>query len=154
MAQPPSTTELVPLKDILESIVFLKDGSLRAVIDVSAINFELRSTDEQIALLQQFQGFLNSVDFPLQVVVQSRKYDIDEYLKVVEKATAVLTNDMLRVQAEEYTRYIRELSELANIMKKKFYVVTKTTLKQLIYRRLRQFSMRKTFNESKTLWNK
>ena len=82
MAEAP-TTKIVPVKDIKEHMVFLKDGSIRAVIDVSAINFELRSSDEQIALTQNFQGFLNGIDFRLQILVQSRKYDIEEYISHV-----------------------------------------------------------------------
>jgi type IV secretory pathway VirB4 component len=123
MAEAPATTKIVPLKDITEHIIFLKDDSLRSVLEVSAINFELRSTDEQIALIQQFQGFLNSIDFTLQIVMQSRKYNIEEYLSTLRTTAGDLTNEMLKVQAEEYIRFVRELSDLANIMKKKFYVV-------------------------------
>lgn len=123
MAEAPTTTQIVPLKDIREHMVFLKDGSLRAILDVSATNFELRSSDEQLALIQQFQNFLNSIDFRLQIVVQSRKYDIEQYLVHVQEATDVLTNDMLKIQAEEYIRFVRELSDLANIMKKRFLVI-------------------------------
>lgn len=123
MPKEPTTTQIVPLKDIKEHMVFLKDGSLRAVIEVSAINFELRSSDEQIALTQNFQGFLNSVDFRLQILVQSRKYDIEEYIGHVQEQTNALENDMLKVQSEEYIRFVRELSDLANIMRKRFLVV-------------------------------
>lgn len=123
MAETPSTTQVVPLKDISGNMVILKDGAVRSVIDVSAINFELRSTDEQLAIIQQFQNFLNSIDFTIQIIVQSRKFNIEDYLAKVEEATAQITNDMLQVQAEEYMRFVRELSDLANIMKKKFYIV-------------------------------
>lgn len=123
MAETPSTTQIVPLKDIQEKMVMLKDGGVRSVIDVSAINFELRSTDEQLALIQQFQNFLNSIDFTIQILVHSRKYNIEDYLAKIEEAMTQITNEMLRVQAEEYMRFVRELSDLANIMKKKFYIV-------------------------------
>lgn len=123
MPEKPPTTQLVPVKDILEQLILLKDGSVRSVLDVSAINFELRSSDEQMALIQQFQNFLNSIDFPIQILVQSRKYNIEQYLKIIEEAAAALDNAMLAVQAEEYMRFVRELSDLANIMTKKFFVV-------------------------------
>lgn len=119
----PSTTDLVRIKDIADNIVILKDGTLRAVVDIGAINFELRSTDEQEAILQQFEAFLNSVDFPLQVVVQSRRFDIAGYVKQVTDTAATLPNELLKVQAAEYTRFVTELSELANIMAKRFFVV-------------------------------
>lgn len=119
----PSTAELIPITDIASGIVTLKDGSLRAVVQINAINFELRSSDEQQAIIQQFQGFLNSVDFPFQIVIHSRRFDITEYLESVQKASDQLTNELLKVQAGEYIRYVGELAALANIMAKQFFVI-------------------------------
>lgn len=149
MAPPPSTTDLVPLKDIKDNLVFLKNGTLRSVIDVSAVNFDLRSSEEQIALLQQFQNFLNSVDFPIQIVVHSRRYDIGKYLEVVKTATDALTNDMLRIQGEEYSRYIQELSSLANIMTKKFYIVIPLQIKTQAQSKGIMETLRVTFAKKK-----
>ena len=118
-----STKNLVDIADIIDNVVLLKNGSLRALIEVSAINFELRSEGEQVAILQNFQRFLNSIDFPLQIVVNSRKLDIDDYLKLLEKATGSLTSELLKIQAEEYSKFIKEMSDLSNIMSKKFYIV-------------------------------
>ena len=120
---PPSTTELIPVADIGSGIMTLKDGTLRAIVRISAINFDLRSTDEQTAIIQQFQGFLNSLDFAFQVVVQSRRFDVSAYIALVQAAAEKQTNELLKVQAGEYARYVGELSELANIMSKQFYVV-------------------------------
>jgi len=75
-----STEQLVPIADIREGVVILKNSSLCMVLEVSAINFELRSNDEQVAILQNFQNFINSVDFPLQIVVSSRRLKIEEYI--------------------------------------------------------------------------
>ena len=118
-----STKQLVDISDIIDNVVILKNGSLRAVIEVSAINFELRSDGEQVAILQNFQRFLNSTDFPLQIVVNSRKLDIDDYLKLVEKSTEALNSELLKIQASEYAKFIKELSDLSNIMSKKIYIV-------------------------------
>ena len=118
-----STKDLIQIADIKDNVVLLKNGSLRTVIEVSAINFELRSDDEQVAILLNFQRFLNSVDFPLQIVINSRRYDIDDYLKIIQGASSTLTNELLRIQATEYTTFVRELSDLSNIMSKKFYIV-------------------------------
>lgn len=93
------------------------------VLEVSAINFELRSGDEQIAILQGFQRFLNSADFPLQIVVNSRQLNIENYLKTVDQVAESAENELLKIQASEYSRFIKELSSLSNIMSKKFYVV-------------------------------
>lgn len=111
------------IADIIDNAVLLKNGSLRAVIEVSAINFELRSDDEQMAILQNFQRFLNSIDFPLQIVIASRQLNIDDYLKLIEQSSNTLTNELLKIQAAEYGKFIKDLSELSNIMSKKFYIV-------------------------------
>ena len=118
-----STKQLVEVANIIDNVVLLKNGSLRAVIEVSALNFELRSEGEQIAILQNFQRFVNSIDFPLQIVVHSRKLNIDEYLKLIDQSSSELTNELLKIQAVEYGKFIKELSDLSNIMSKKFYIV-------------------------------
>ncbi len=118
-----STKQLVEIANIIDNIVLLKNGSLRSVIEVSAINFELRSEGEQIAILQNFQRFVNSIDFPLQIVINSRKLNIDEYVKLIDESSNALTNELLKIQAAEYSKFIKELSDLSNIMSKKFYIV-------------------------------
>lgn len=128
MANEPSTSDLIQIQELRDGVLILKDGSLRAVVSVTAINFELRSSDEQQAILQQFAGFLNSIDFPIQMVVHSRRYDITEYIKTVQVAAEQLTNELLKVQATEYIRFVSELSDLANIMAKNFYVVLPLTV--------------------------
>jgi len=119
----PSTQQLVMIREIRDSVLLLKDGSMRAIIEVSAINFELRSEDEQIAIIQNFQKFVNSIDFPLQICLISRRLYIDNYLKLAAEASSQLDNELLRIQASEYMKFIKELSSLTNIMSKKFYIV-------------------------------
>ena len=85
----------------------LKDGSMRAIIEVSAINFELRSEDEQIGIIQNFQKFINSIDFPLHISIISRRLYIDNYLKLTAEATGQLDNELLRIQAVEYMKFIK-----------------------------------------------
>ncbi len=123
MASNPSTADLIQIQELRDGVLLLKDGSLRAVVKVSAINFELRSSDEQHALLQQFGAFVNSIDFPIQMIAHSRRYDISAYLALIKTASEQLTNDLLKIQATEYIRFVGELSDLANIMQKNFYVV-------------------------------
>lgn len=118
-----TTRQLVEIADIVDEIILLKNGSLRTVIEVTSINFELRSGDEQTAILQNFQRFLNSLDFPLQIVVNSRRLNINEYIKLLEDTANNLQNELIKIQANEYSNFIKELSDLANIMSKKFYIV-------------------------------
>jgi len=117
-----TTKELVSIADIKDSIVLLKNGSLRAIIEVSSINFELRSEGEQTAILQNFQRFLNSIDFPLQMIVNSRQLNMDQYIKAVDAIAESNTNELLKIQALEYGKFIKELLDLSNIMTKHFYV--------------------------------
>ena len=118
-----STENLISISDIRDGVVVLKNGSLRMVLEISAINFELRSADEQVAILQGFQRFLNSADFPVQIIVSSRELSLDIYLKTVERIVESVESELLKIQAMEYSRFIKELSSLSNIMSKKFYLV-------------------------------
>jgi hypothetical protein len=117
-----STQLFLDISEIKNDAVILKDGSLRAVLMVSSINFALKSEDEQTALVSSYVSFLNYLDFPLQIVIQSRKLNIDNYIKRLDDAEAGLTNDLLRKQIVNYKAYINELIELGDIMTKRFYV--------------------------------
>ena len=125
MAEPKNQTtkDFVRLAEIRDTVLVLKDGSLRSVVEIGSINFELKSTDEQVAIIQGFQNFINSLDFPLQIAASSRKLDIEPYLKSLEGLTESLKNELLKIQAAEYSRFIKGLTELTNIMAKKFYIV-------------------------------
>lgn len=118
-----TTKDFVEVADIREDIVILKDGSLRTLIEATSINFDLKSNDEQIAILQGFQDFLNSVDFPLQICISSRKLDIMPYLKSLDQLQDTIKSELLKIQLVEYSRFIKGLTELANIMSKGFFVV-------------------------------
>lgn len=115
--------EIVPIKEIRDGIVTLKDGSLRMVLVASSINFSLKSGDEQIAILTQFQDFLNSLDFQMQISVESRRLDIRPYLTTLEKQLKEQTNDLIKLQTREYIDFIKNFTDTTNIMTKSFYIV-------------------------------
>lgn len=117
-----STQIFLDIAEIKNDTVILKDGSLRAILMVSSINFALKSEDEQSALVSSYVGFLNYLDFPIQIIIQSRKLNIDTYIKRIEDAEAGLTNDLLKKQIVNYKAYIHELIELGDIMTKRFYI--------------------------------
>ena len=96
---------------------------MRAFLIVSAINFALKSGDEQQAVVMQFQSFLNSVNFPMQICVQSRRLDIRPYVATLEGREREQTNDLMKIQIREYAQFIRRFTELNNIMTKSFFVV-------------------------------
>ncbi len=119
----PRTQDFIPVKEIRDGIVVLEDGSLRAVLLASAINIALKSPDEQQAVIMQFQGFLNSLEFPIQISIQSRRYDIKPYLLTLERRIEQQTEELLRLQTQEYIEFIKWFTDSVNIMSKKFYVV-------------------------------
>ena len=118
-----STQDFVEVADVRESVVVLKNGSLRSIVEVGSMNFELKSQDERVAIVMAFQEFLNSIDFSLQIVVNSRKLNIAPYLVYLDSLTQNIEHELLKIQATEYSRFVKGLTELANIMSKKFYVV-------------------------------
>lgn len=119
----PNTSDFIDIADIRDTLLILKNGSLRSLVEVSSMNFELKSNDEQVAIIQAFQNFINSIDFPLQIVIRSSKLDINPYLKSLGELMDQQPNELLRIQVTEYTRFVGGLTELANIMSKKFYIV-------------------------------
>ncbi|OGL73519.1 hypothetical protein A3E39_02120 [Candidatus Uhrbacteria bacterium RIFCSPHIGHO2_12_FULL_60_25] len=111
------------IAEIKEDIVIMKDGTIRGVLLVSSINFALKNVDEQNAIVQAYMGFLNSIDFPIQIVIQSRRMNIDTYLRSLLDAQKTQTNDLLRAQIADYREYVAQLVQLGDIMQKRFYVV-------------------------------
>ena len=118
-----TTQQFVPIREVRDGIVILKDGGLRAVIAASSINLSLKSAEEQKAIISQFQAFLNSLDFSLQIAIQSRRYDVREYLMILEKKEKEQVEPLLRVQTKEYIEFVRNFVETHNIMTKNFYLV-------------------------------
>lgn len=127
-----TTKQFVDIHDIREGVVILKNSSLRMILEVNSVNFDLKSADEQTAIIRGFQNFINSLDFPLQIIIQSRRLDIKGYLNKTEILVNQLDNELLRIQGVEYLRFIRGLTELANIMSKKFYLVVPFYLTEAI----------------------
>lgn len=105
----------------------MRDGSMRAVLMTSSLNFALKSSDEQIAIILQYQNFLNSLDFSVQFFISSRKLNIEPYLETLKDAEKKQTNDLLRLQITEYIDFIRTFVRSANIVSKSFYVVVPFT---------------------------
>ena len=119
----PATQRYLDISEIREDTIVMKDGTLRAAVMVSSINFALKSEDEQTALVQAYMSFLNSIDFPLQIVIQSRRMNIDDYLRALQEQHRVTENDALRTQIKDYLSFIQELVTLGDIMQKRFFVV-------------------------------
>lgn len=118
-----STQQYLDIAEIKDNTVVMKDGTLRAVLLVSSINFALKSEDEQNAVIDSYVRFLNNLSFTLQIVIQSRELDIDNYLQYLKAKEKEQTNKLLKVQTADYIEYIRDLTSLGKIMNKRFYIV-------------------------------
>lgn len=122
MTQSPSQN-FVPISEIRDGIVMLKNGEMRAVLLATPLNLGLKSFDEQQATISGFQNFLNALEFPIQIVSSSRRLDIRPYLLSLENRIPEIKEELLRVQTREYIEFIRWFNEQYNIMSKFFYVV-------------------------------
>ena len=113
-----ATQEFVPIKEVRDGIIVLKDGDLRAIVLANSINLSLKSEDEQKATILQFQSFLNTLDFSIQISVQSRRLDIRPYLLLLENRIKIQNEPLLKLQTREYIEFIRNFTESVAIMTK------------------------------------
>lgn len=123
MAPGKSTQSFVPVQEVRNGVVILKDGGYRGIMMCSSLNFALKSEDEQRAIIGGFQNFLNTLDFSVEIVVHSRKMDIRPYLGLLNERMATQTSELMRIQLREYIAFIRNFIEGADIMTKTFYIV-------------------------------
>lgn len=122
-----ATQEFVPIKEVRDGVVVLKDGGLRAIVLANSVNLSLKSEDEQKATILQFQNFINTLDFPIQISVQSRRLDIRPYLLLLENRIKVQNEPLLKIQTKEYIEFIRSFTESVSIMTKSFFIVVPYT---------------------------
>jgi len=123
MAVSKATQEFVPIKEIRDGLVILKDGSMRAVVMASSINFALKSADEQQGVIMQFQNFLNGLDFSIQISIQSRELDIRPYISMLEGRYKNEVGDLMKIQIREYIQFVKNFVDQTSIMTKTFFVV-------------------------------
>ena len=118
-----STQQYLDIAEIKGDCVILRDGTMRAVLLASSINFALKSEDEQNAVIEAYIRFLNNLSFSLQIVIQSRELNITSYLEYLKQKEKEQTNRLLKAQTGDYIDYIKELTSIGKIMNKRFYVV-------------------------------
>ncbi len=115
--------DFVPIKEVRDGVLVLKDGSMRAILLTSSLNFSLKSDDERNAIIMQFQDFLNSLDFAVEISIQSRRLDIRPYIALLEDRYKEQMNDLMKIQTREYIEFIKKFTESTSIMTKSFFVV-------------------------------
>ncbi|MFA4998634.1 MAG: hypothetical protein WC514_01310 [Candidatus Paceibacterota bacterium] len=126
-----STQQFLEIDQIKQGVVVLRNKSLRGIIMVSSLNFALKSDEEQTAIIYQFQNFLNSLDFSLEIVVQSRRLNITGYLDKLKDLERAQENELLKMQTAEYQKFVRDLIAGGAIMSKTFFVVVPFTLVEI-----------------------
>ncbi|MEX1051994.1 MAG: DUF87 domain-containing protein [Patescibacteria group bacterium] len=132
--KPAATQKFLQIERIRDGIVILKDGRLRKIVKCMPLNFDLKSEKEKEVAVYQYQNFLNSLKFPLQIVIQSRRVDLSAYIEKVEHASANEINELLQKQSKDYLDFIKILSEQVNIMEKSFYLIVGHTVKGAVER--------------------
>ena len=118
-----SSQEFVPIKEVRNGVIVLKDGGLRAILVASSLNLSLKSSEEQTAIINEFQNFVNGLDFPTQICMQSRRLDIRPYLLTLENRLKEQTEPLLKIQTKEYINFIKSFTDEVNIMTKTFFIV-------------------------------
>jgi hypothetical protein len=118
-----ATQEFVPIKEVRDGVVILKDGSLRVLLMASSINLALKSQDEQQAIIGQFQNFLNSLEFSVEFFIQSRDLDIRPYIALLQDRLTQELDELMKIQIREYMAFIKDFTGRANIMTKNFFIV-------------------------------
>ncbi|MDO8639181.1 MAG: hypothetical protein Q7R43_06405 [Candidatus Daviesbacteria bacterium] len=114
--------EFIPIKNVQDDLVFLKDGGASMVISTSAVNFGLLFETEQVAIIESFAGMLNSLSFPIQIVILSHRLDVSSYLKTLDKAMSTQTNPKLKELTAHYHQFIESIIKENDVLDKKFYV--------------------------------
>lgn len=126
-----SSQQFLEIGEIKQGVLVLKNKSLRGVLMVSSLNFALKSEEEQDAIIYQFQNFLNSLDFSIETVVQSRRLNITGYLEKLKELEKTQENELLKIQTGGYHDFIKDLIAGGSIMAKTFFVVIPFTLLEI-----------------------
>jgi type IV secretory pathway VirB4 component len=122
-SNPNSTQNALLISEVRDGIVIMNDGSFRAVVMCKSINFDLMSPEEREAVEFSYQGFLNSLYFPIQIFIRSQKVDIRPYLEKLNKIRNEQDNMLLGLLTEDYVAFLGDIAQQTNIMDKKFYLV-------------------------------
>ncbi len=117
-----STQEHLPIEDVVDGIVMMKDGSCSAVLSVSSVNFDLLSEQEQSALVFAYGGIINSLNFPIQIIIQSHAKDVSSYLKNLQNIEEKQINPQLKERIKQYRKFVEETVKKNEVLSKSFYV--------------------------------
>lgn len=120
-----TTQDHLPIEDVIDGIVILKDGSAAVVMQISSVNFDLLSEKEQSALVFAYGGIINSLNFPIQVVIRSNTKDVTTYINNLKEARDKQTNPLLKERIQQYQKFVEEMVKRNDVLSKSFYVVVR-----------------------------
>lgn len=126
-----STQDHLPIEDIIDGVVILKDGSCASVLQVSSVNFDLLSEPEQSALVAAYGGILNSLNFPIQIVIRSSVKDVSVYLKRLIEAEEKQNNSQLKERIKFYRKFVEDTVKRNDVLSKTFYVIVRFSTVEL-----------------------
>jgi len=126
-----STQDHLPIEDVIDGIVMMKDGSCSIVLSVSSVNFDLLSEPEQSALVFAYGGILNSLNFPIQIIIQSHSKDVSSYLKNLENIQEKQVNPQLKERIKQYRKFIEETVKKNDVLSKSFYIAVSFSVLEL-----------------------
>jgi type IV secretory pathway VirB4 component len=126
-----TTQDHLPIEDIIDDVVILKDGSAVSILRVSSVNFDLLSEREQSALIMAYGGILNSLNFPIQIIIKSETKDISSYMKRLIAAENKQTNQLLKERINKYRKFIEDIVKRNDVLSKSFYVIVKFSSAEL-----------------------
>lgn len=118
-----STQQHIPIQEITDNLAILKDGSYVVILETSAVNFDLLSDNEQLAIISSFAGLLNSLSFSIQIVIRSKQLDISSYVKLLNQAQSQQANPLLKQMMARYRVFIETIIRENEVLDKQFYVV-------------------------------
>ena len=118
-----NSQDLVAIREIRDNTIIMKNGGYRQIVMVGGVNFALKSETEQNVIIQMYQDFINSLDFPLQIIIHSRKINIEKYTDALEERKAQETSGLLQNQISEYQEFVRSFIKDYAVMRKIFLVV-------------------------------
>lgn len=125
------TQQFVPIEEISGDLIYLKDGSVTLVLSTSAVNFGLLFETEQMGIIDAFARLLNSLSFPIQIVVHSKRLDVSSYLHTLDKAVTTQTNPLLKNMSLHYRKFVESIIKEKNVLDKQFYVCINVTAPEL-----------------------
>ena len=122
-----TTQQFLDIYDITNNYVVMKDGTVSVILTVDAMNFSLLAEEEQDAIMYAYAGLLNSLNYTVQIIIQSRTKDVTSYLKLLQEQEVITENPTMQQRIRMYREFVGNLIHERNVLDKKFYVVIPAT---------------------------